>query len=241
MSLALSKESYFWHKLHSLTGVVPVGFYVLQHLTLNSFSIAGPDQYNRVSEFFYSLPKHILLGLEIVVVLIPLIFHSVYGLFITNRAKPNYIGTNYGWSQNRMYWLQRVSGIFLFVFLIFHVLTTTGKVKLADDHTVVDYGAMQIMFQSYFGLLLAFYALGVLAASYHLSYGIWNFCVRWGITISDQAQVRVQRFSFWMFIVTTGLGLAALGGFLVHKQDEPSNEIRSAYSGPSEHSTARAF
>lgn len=228
MSLAVSKESYFWHKLHSLTGVVPVGFYVLQHLALNSFSIAGPDQYNRVSEFFYSLPKHILLALEIFVVLLPLVFHSVYGIFITNRAKPNYLGTTYGWSQNRMYWLQRVSGMFLFVFLIFHVVTTTGKVKVAGDHNVVDYANMQATFQSYFGLQLAFYALGILAASYHLSYGLWNFCVRWGITVSDEAQARVQKFSFWMFIAVTGLGLAALGGFLIHKPEGKSGEMKSA-------------
>lgn len=235
MSLATSKENYFWHKLHSLTGVVPVGFYVLQHLTLNSFSIAGPDQYNRISDFFYSLPKHILLFLEFGVVLLPLTFHAVYGMFISNRAKPNYLGSNYGWSQNRMFWLQRVSGIFLFVFIIFHVITTTGKVKLAGDHTVVDYAAMQSSFQSYFGLVLAFYALGVLAASYHLAYGIWNFCIRWGITISEQAQARVQKFSFWMFVVVTFLGLAALAGFLVHDPSaEPvmrSASIQSMHSG----------
>jgi succinate dehydrogenase / fumarate reductase cytochrome b subunit len=229
MSLAVSKESYFWHKLHSLSGVVPVGFYVLQHLSLNSFSLAGPDQYNRVSDFFYSLPNHILLGLEVFVVLIPLLFHAIYGLFITNRAKPNYLGTNYGWSQNRMYWLQRVSGVFLFVFIIYHVITTTGKVKLAGDHRVVDYAAMQDMFQSFFGLQLAFYALGVLAASYHLAYGIWNFCIRWGITVSDKAQIRIQKFSFWMFIVMTGLGLAALAGFLIHDAKPAPPEMLNAF------------
>ncbi len=227
MSLALGKESFFWHRLHSLTGVVPVGFYVLQHLTLNSFSFAGPEQYDKVSGFFYSLPPHILLGIEIFVVLLPLIFHSVYGMFISTRAKQNYLGTNYGWSQNRMFWLQRVSGIFLFFFLIFHVISTTGRVKLAGDHRVVDYAAMQQSFQSYYGLLLVFYALGVLAACYHLAYGLWNFCVRWGITVSDQAQARIQKFSFGMFIVTTGLGFLALYGFLRHSPTA-TEELRSA-------------
>jgi len=27
----------------------------------------------------------------------------VYGLFIVNRAKTNYIGTEYGWTENRMF------------------------------------------------------------------------------------------------------------------------------------------
>lgn len=226
MSLALGKENFFWHRLHSLTGVVPVGFYVLQHLTLNSFSLAGPEQYNKVSSFFYSLPPHILLAIEVFVVILPLIFHSVYGIFISNRAKQNYLGTNFGWSQNRMFWLQRVSGIFLFFFIIFHVVTTTGKVKMAGDHRVVDYAAMQHSFQSYGGLLLAFYALGVLAACYHLAYGVWNFCIRWGITVSDEAQARIQKFSFGMFILTTLLGFAALYGFM--RTPAPAEEMKTA-------------
>ena len=41
MSLALNRENYFWHKVHSLTGVIPVGYYMVQHLVLNSFSLAG--------------------------------------------------------------------------------------------------------------------------------------------------------------------------------------------------------
>lgn len=223
MSLALSKESYFWHKLHSLTGVIPVGFYVLQHLALNSFSIAGPDQYNKISAFFYSLPKHILLGIEIVVVLLPLLFHSIYGLFITRRGQSNYLSAPYGWSQNRMYWLQRLSGVFLFFFILFHYITTSLQIKLAgDDYTVMDYAHMQATFTNFGYLIFMFYMLGVLAASYHLSYGVWNFCIRWGITVSDQAQARVQKFSFWMFIVVTGLGLSALAGFLMHPADRTS-------------------
>src|SRR4051812_2218543 len=65
MSLAVNRENFFWHKVHSLTGIVPIGFYMLQHLTLNSFSLAGPEHFNGVISFFGSMPWYILLGMEI--------------------------------------------------------------------------------------------------------------------------------------------------------------------------------
>lgn len=220
MARALGRESFFWHKLHSLTGIVPVGFYTLQHLGLNSFSLGGPEKYNSVSNFFYSLPEHVLLGIEVFIVWMPLAFHMIYGIFITARAQNNYFTTRYKWSQNRMYAMQRISGVFLMAFLIFHFCTTTLQVKLnGNDPEVVNYAAMQAQFTSNGYLVLALYALGVLAASYHLCYGIWNFCIRWGITVSEAAQVRVQKFSFGLFIAVTLLGWGALAGFL---RNEPS-------------------
>ena len=63
-------------------------------------------------------------------------------------------------------------------------------------------------------LIFVLYLLGVLASCYHLAYGIWNFCIRWGITISDRAQRQVQHLSLGIFVVLTLLGWAALFGFL---------------------------
>lgn len=215
MSTALGRESFFWHKLHSLTGIMPVGFYTVQHLTLNSFSLAGADKYNGVSAFFYGIPEHLLMGIEVFMVWLPLAFHMIYGLMITRRAENNYFTSRYKWSQNRMYAFQRITGLFLMAFLIFHFCTTTLQVKLhGNNPDVVNYSAMQAQFTSNGYIILAVYVLGVLAASYHLCYGIWNFCIRWGITVSDAAQVRIQKLSLGLFVVVTLLGWAALAGFL---------------------------
>jgi succinate dehydrogenase / fumarate reductase cytochrome b subunit len=234
MALAINRENYVLHKLHSLTGIVPVGYYMAQHLALNSFSLAGPEKFNGVIGFFESIPKFALLALEVVAIWLPLLFHSVYGLFITFRAKPNYIGTRYGWSQNRMFTLQRWSGIVIFIFLAVHVTSTTGQKYLTNNAESIEYAAMQQLFTSYAYLPLAFYAIGVLASSYHLAYGIWNFCIRWGITISESAQVNVQKISAGVFIALTLLGWASLGGFLIHPVTEKAGETvkASAPSGP---------
>src|SRR4051812_40114428 len=194
MALALNRENFFWHKLHSLSGIIPVGFYMLQHLTLNSFSLAGPEHFNGVISFFGAMPWYVLLGMEIGLIWLPLLFHAVYGLFITNRAEPNYTG-HYKWSQNRMYLLQRVTGIFLFLFLTFHVATTTVRKYITQDERLIMYDDWHAKLTSmpWGPILTIVYVLGIAAASYHVAYGVWNFCIRWGITISERAQARIQR------------------------------------------------
>ncbi len=214
MALALNKENFLLHKLHSLSGIIPVGFYMCQHLTLNSFSFAGPEYYNGVINFFESIPKHVLLALEIFVIAIPILFHAIYGMFIAFRAKQNFVGTKFGWSQNRMFVLQRISGIYLFFALIVHVSTTTLKKYATGNSEAIKWQGMHDMLTSSGYIWLVFYMLLVLTASYHLAYGIWNFCIRWGITISDAAQIRIQKFAFGFFVVITMLGWVALWGFL---------------------------
>lgn len=214
MAASITKENFFWHKVHSLSGIIPIGFYMVQHLTLNSFSLAGPSAYNGVSGFFYSMPEHVLLGIEIVFIWVPLLFHALYGFVIVSHSEVNYFTTKYKWSQNRMYTLQRVTGLFLFVFLCIHVATTTLQVKLHHSTDVVDYEHMRLMFTIGGHAFLILYLLGVLAASYHLCYGIWNFCIRWGITVSEKAQASVQKLSMILFIVVTLLGWLALAGFM---------------------------
>lgn len=219
MSLALTKESFFWHKVHSLTGIVPVGFYMVQHLTLNSFSVAGASKFNAVIDFFDGIPPYLLLLLEIVAIWIPLIFHAVYGIFIISRGQSStWFQTKYKWSQSLMYSLQRYSGIYLFFFLIVHVITTTGVKYATGNSNAIYYAAWHDKFTGTFGWLwLLFYAIGIISASYHLGYGIWNFTIRWGITVSEKAQIRIQKFSAAFFVVITLLGWAAMGGFLLNR------------------------
>jgi len=215
MAIAVGKENFVLHKLHSLSGIIPVGYYMVQHLVLNSFTLGGPEKFNAVIGFFESMPKFFLLTMEICAIWIPLLFHAIYGIFIVSRAKPNYFGSVYGWSQNLMYTFQRWSGILLFFFLILHVVTTTGYKYATGSSKVVEYAAWHDKLATAPYLWLVVYIVGVATASYHLAYGIWNFCIRWGITVSDKAQNAVQKFAFAFFVVITLIGWAALAGFLI--------------------------
>ncbi|MBX3112191.1 MAG: hypothetical protein KF857_09295 [Fimbriimonadaceae bacterium] len=209
------RENFVLHRLHSLSGIIPVGFYMVQHLTLNSFALFGPDRFNGVIGFFASFPPHILLALEIGVIAIPLLFHAVYGLFIVARADPNYSQPAYRFRENRYYTLQRWSGLVAFLFLCAHVATTTLRAK-AQGHEAIRFHAMAdaMAWPNNLYLGLVFYLVGVAACSYHLAYGIWNFCIRWGITVNPKSQEATGKFSAGAFVVLTLLGWSALAGFL---------------------------
>jgi len=208
------RENYFWHKLHSLTGVIPTGFYLLQHLSLNTFSLAGPDKFNGVIQFFESMPKHIIMFLKFGVIWPALIFHAVYGLFIISRSEGNYSQAAFKYRENRYYTLQRWSGIFAFFFLAYHMASTSvlGQIQGADK-IYYDTWAERLAAPGGTYLVLIFYILGVLASAYHFAYGIWNFCIRWGITISESAQMKTAKLSKGLFILISALGILALIGF----------------------------
>lgn len=224
MALSVTRENYVMHRIHSITGVMPVGYYMVQHLVLNFNSVFGPEKFNGVIEFFEGLPKPFLLALEVGMIWLPLLFHAVYGLFIISRAENNYLSTKYKWSHNKMFFLQRVSGIVVFFYLIYHSITTTGAKYLSGSAEGVKYAGMSEKLHN--PIVLAIYVIGILAASYHLGYGIWNFCIRWGITVKEDAQVRVQKLSAVIFVALTLLGWGALGGFFLHStKDQPNPPV----------------
>lgn len=214
---AIGKENFVLHKLHSLTGIVPIGFYMLQHLVLNTFSLAGPGQFNKVIGFFESMPKHILLGMEVLVLWIPILFHAVYGMFIVGRAMPNVANAFYKYRENRFYTTQRWTGILIFFFLIFHVFSTTVQKMITNNAASIEYAGMQqkLMMGGY--AVFVIYLIGIACAAYHLSYGLWGFCIRWGISVSEAAQARMWKVSQAAFVAILVLGWAALAGFLIHK------------------------
>jgi succinate dehydrogenase / fumarate reductase cytochrome b subunit len=216
-------ESYFWHKLHSLTGIFPVGFYLAQHLMLNTFSLAGPEAYDGVIGFFEGMPRHIGMFLKIGLIWVPLLFHMVYGIFITSRGEGNYSKAAYKYRENAYYTFQRVSGILAAIFILFHVPTTSIRSMMYGPEATITYANWQgILMDGPFGvpyLGLAIYVLGIAACTYHLSYGLWNFSIRWGLAISPKAQASVGKLSAGVFVVLTLFGWAALGGFLL--EDSP--------------------
>ncbi len=209
MASAHGRELSFWQKLHSIAGVVPLGIFTIYHLGVLSFSLSGPETYDRVNRFLYRVPVSIQIGLEALLVWVPLAFHMIYGVIIASRQE-----SNEDKRHHRIVLLQKIAGVFLAVFVIFHFCTTTLQVKLRGNNPeVVNYAAMQAQLSSSGYVILGIYALGVLTASYHLSYGLWTFGKRGAFAGTERAQAAVMKISFCLFVALTFLGWASLAGF----------------------------
>jgi succinate dehydrogenase / fumarate reductase, cytochrome b subunit len=202
----LSRESDFYlRRLHSLLGIIPVGLFVVQHLVINHFATRGPEAFNAASNFMGNLP--FVLFLEWFVIYIPLMFHGFYGVYIAFTAKNNV--QRYGTFRNWMFMLQRITGVFLVVFIAWHIYQTRFQKALGAE---VNYDMMADVLSNPF--MLAFYIAGVIAATFHLSNGIWSFLVSWGITQSPRSQTIVTYISIGVFLVLSVIGVQALFAFV---------------------------
>lgn len=81
-------KGFYSRKLHSLLGVIPLGFFLLEHMITNFSAVEGGSQgFKEAVAFLNSLP--LVLVLEIFGIWLPLLYHGVYGLYIAFQAKPN--------------------------------------------------------------------------------------------------------------------------------------------------------
>ncbi len=201
------EERHFWlRRLHSLSGIVPVGGYLAFHLYENYTATRGPEAYNAMVRRLQEIP--FALALEIAVIAVPLFFHGIYGLFVTGTARPNVVSNRY--VRNWMYFLQRVTGIVLFAFVIFH-LWTTRLVQLRARESLDLFGLMQSSVENPW--IYSFYLLGILSATFHLANGIWSFSIVLGLTVGPRAQRRMMWVSAAVFVILSFVGVRSIQAF----------------------------
>lgn len=213
MAIKISK-TFILRKLHQLTGIVPLGAFFFVHMFTNSKAMSGEKVFNDAVADIHHIPY--LLFIEIFGIFLPLVFHSVYGIFITAEARNNVF--NYGYGRNWFYFFQRATGIFLFFFLVFHILnmrfgaipglTTYGNPVAGNAADAFKIVAAE--FRNIF--ILLFYILGVAATAWHLAYGLFLFAVDWGIIIGEKAQKYSMygslALAFGLFAVGTNAAIA---------------------------------
>ena len=192
MAVRLSR-TFVLRKLHQLTGIVPLGAFLLEHLYTNSKAVnpdwrAGERHFNEAVSDLQQIPY--ILFVEIGFIFIPLLYHALYGLFITWEMRPNNL--KYPYPRNWFYTVQRVTGIILFFFILFHLLNFRfGLIPGLNETSVAHrpdlaYRIVSDEFQTPW--ILAVYFVGIVSTIWHFANGIWLFAVDWGIVIGERAQ-----------------------------------------------------
>jgi len=181
-------NTFLLRKLHQLTGIVPLGAFYFVHLYTNSTALNGAKAYNEHVAGIHEMPY--LLFVEIGGILLPLLFHSIYGIWISAESKPNVLA--YGFARNWFYFFQRVTGTFLFFFLVFHILNfrfgLIPGLNLVPVAGNADKAFAIVSGEFHIPWVMAIYILGLLATAWHLAYGLFLFVVDWGIVIGEKAQ-----------------------------------------------------
>ena len=209
-------NTFILRKLHQLTGVVPLGAFFFVHMYTNSAAMNGARSFNKHVQDIHDLPY--LIFIEIFGIFVPLLFHSIYGVLISAEARVNAI--NYSYGRNWFYIFQRVTGIFLFFFLLFHILNLRfGLIPGLESfgNTVAGNGgrAFDIVATEFKHVaILIFYIFGVIATAWHLAYGFWLFAVDWGIVIGEKAQKIGLYASIGLAVFLSAVGINAAMAFV---------------------------
>ena len=209
MSMAIKLgRTFVLRKLHQLSGIVPLGLFLLEHFYTNSKALGGDKQFNDAVTDLQKMPYIVLL--EVFGIFLPLLFHAVYGLVITFEAKPNNL--QYATVRNWFYTLQRVTGVILFFFILFHLLHfrfgLLYKLGLTADSVAhnpeIAFAIVREGFSKTW--VFALYILGITSTVFHFANGLWLFMVDWGIAIGEKAQ-RAAAYACLLI----GAGLLAVG------------------------------
>jgi len=198
----MSRRAFYARKLFELSGLVPVGVFLVEHLYQN-FQAVGPGGQERYDQIVVDLQRNPLtIYLEIFAIGLPLLYHAAYGLFVARLARPN--TGEYGYLRNWTYVLQRISGVLLLAYVGYHVWNTRlYPVFHADDPLLQRHAGEALVSSAYMHRYLGeshagiqviwMYAVGLACAVYHFANGLWNLGVHWGLTVSTGA----QRLSGW--------------------------------------------
>src|SRR5271154_2681192 len=146
--------SYLLRKLHSFTGILPVGAFLAEHFWSNSAVLVSPQKYDSVSQDLQTIPFRPLV--EWAAIFLPLLFHSLYGIYIWIRGKSNV--SSYPWVGNWLFTTQRYTGLIAFVYIGWPLYTQRWMTHGKSTYVEVEHFFRNPWF-------LAFTLIGVLASS----------------------------------------------------------------------------
>jgi succinate dehydrogenase / fumarate reductase, cytochrome b subunit len=200
--------SFLLRRLHSLSGIIPVGLFLIEHFVSNAFATRGPVAYSKQVELLSGFP--FVFWLELFGIWLPILYHSLYGFYIWYRGDGN-LG-EYPWAGNWMYSAQRWTGAVAFFYMVWHTYTMRFSGVHILSHPGAAFGKVQGEFQSPWAV--AFYAVGIFCASWHFAYGLWLFAAKWGITTGDRARRKFGYVCVLIALLFMGVGAATMYSFL---------------------------
>jgi succinate dehydrogenase / fumarate reductase cytochrome b subunit len=216
----LNRNDFLIRRLHSLSGLIPVGGYMVIHLLVNASVLERPATFQNQVYGIHSFGA-LLPFLEWTFIFIPILFHAIVGVAIVAGGLPN--THQYPYEANYRYTLQRATGIIAFLFIAIHVFHMHGWFH-ADvwlKHVVQPFGGGQ--FRPYNAtstagealqgiVIVIIYLVGMLSCVFHLANGLWTMGITWGVWTSERAQRRALAVCGVFGVLLAAVGVGALFG-----------------------------
>ena len=215
----LARHEFLIRRLHSLSGLIPVGAYMCVHLVTNSTLLDSPGTFQNAVYAIHSLGSFLPV-VEWTFIFLPILFHAIVGVIIIRGGLPN--SSSSPFARNIRYTLQRASGMIAFLFIVWHVFQLHGWFHFESWLEVAEplggaqfhpYRAASTVGLALQGVLVqVLYAVGILSCVFHLANGIWTMGITWGVWSSPAAHKRADLACILFGVLLAAVGLGALGG-----------------------------
>ncbi len=202
------RSDFFIRRFHSLLGLVPIGIFLIVHLLLNSTALAGWGAYEITIGGMKGIP--FIIVAELLIIALPILFHAIYGAYVVYVAKNNAL--RYTYLRNWFFYLQRITAIVTFVFLIYHVLTLRILNHAPGDVIYTLASTLQNP------IAFFLYCVGVVSAIFHFANGLFTFLITWGVLQGPKVQTLFNWITIGIFVVMSVWAvtiLAHIAGFSV--------------------------
>jgi succinate dehydrogenase / fumarate reductase, cytochrome b subunit len=198
-----SHGNFINERLASALAIAPLGVWTLNHLWNNLAAFqGGPAWQKAVTEYPHPLAE----GITLAIVLLPLVWHTVWGIGRIFQTRPNY--PRYGYFANLKFIVQRVSALGLLGFLGAHLWLAFLHPRLVEGH--VEPFADIAHEMHFHRPTIVVYLLGVLGIAYHFANGLHTALMTWGVA-SSKASLRKWEILAWgMFLLMLVMGFGAI-------------------------------
>jgi succinate dehydrogenase / fumarate reductase, cytochrome b subunit len=205
-------------RLHALTGVIPLGVFVVLHLLLNGAALAGPSRFDRYVGSLARSPIEPVVTLLLVG--LPFAYHALYGIRRVLRAPPDAEAS--GYKRPRLDGLMRFTSVILFVFVIAHTIEMRIGRSVAALHTKLT---MDLSTTKWGIPFIAFgYLLGIAAVAFHLAYGCYAVLESRG-RASRRTGIAAIAAGALLFVLGSATVIGFAGGGALIEEPDPAKQV----------------
>jgi succinate dehydrogenase/fumarate reductase cytochrome b subunit (b558 family) len=175
-------------RLFSLSGVVPLGFFLLEHTWVNASALRGQTAYVANVEALARIP---LLGIvEVALVFIPLAYHAAYGLWMMREGIPSGAPPH---GMRALSIANRCAATLALAFIVWHLFeyrvpSLRGVLSPEGFYSLLVWRLSSVWHG--FPTRAMIYMVGIMATAFHFVVSGWSWAIASGLLSTRPQRVR---------------------------------------------------